>query len=205
MRAARLAAFLLLAAACDRTPEPAPKENKSPVAAPALPKKGPETPATSPAQAPRTDLVWQAPSTFAAETPKSRMRLASYKIPKSAGDAEDGELSVFHFGSKGGGGVEANIKRWVDQFSDVPETAVKRSERTMNGLTQHIVEIESGTFSSGMPGGPKAPKKNFGMIAVVVETPHGLYFFKATGPTATLQASRSDVFAFLDSIKPAPS
>ena len=45
------------------------------------------------------------------------MRAASYTIPPAAGDSEGGECVVYYFGSGQGGGVEANIKRWIGQFT----------------------------------------------------------------------------------------
>ena len=71
---------------------------------------------------------------------------------------------MFHFGAGQGGGIEANVERWVGQFKGVDKQQVKRSDRSANGLVQHVVEIERGTYSSGMPGGPTTPKENFALL-----------------------------------------
>lgn len=151
-------------------------------------------------QSDKAALAWTDPPGLPKQDKKSAMRLATYTLP-GAGEGNDGELSVFHFGAQGGGDVDANIKRWVGQFSGIGDADVKRTERTVHGLTQHLVEIEKGTFSSGMPGGPLTPKDGYGLVAAVVETPVGPYFFKATGPTETVNKVREDVFALLDSVK----
>jgi hypothetical protein len=129
------------------------------------------------------------------------MRKASYKVPKADADPEDGELTVFHFGAGQGGGIEANVERWVGQFKGVDKGQVKRSDRSANGLVQHVVEIESGTFSSGMPGGPTTPKPNFALLGAIVEAPNGSWFFKLTGPKATVKRAQPEFFSLLDSVK----
>src|SRR5580704_16277563 len=42
-------------------------------------------------------------------------RKAQLKVPKAKGDSEDAEFAVY-FLNGGGGGVEANIQRWVRSF-----------------------------------------------------------------------------------------
>ena len=60
-----------------------------------------------------------------------------------------------------------------------------------------------GTFSGGgMPGGPPAgAKPGYAMLAAIVETPSGLFFFKATGPEKTLKAAKPDFEKFLDTLR----
>ena len=77
------------------------------------------------------------------------MRKASYDVPKVSGDAEDGELAVFYFGPGQGGSIDANVDRWVKQFSGVDPGDVKRADREANGLRQHTVEVPHGTFDAG--------------------------------------------------------
>jgi hypothetical protein len=129
------------------------------------------------------------------------MRKASYQVPKADGDAEDGELTVFHFGAGQGGGIEPNIERWVGQFKGVDKSQVKRSSRSANGMVQHVVEIERGTFSSGMPGGPTTPKADYALLGAIVEAPDGSWFFKLTGPVKTVTKAREEFTALLDSVK----
>lgn len=130
------------------------------------------------------------------------MRKATYHPPRASADTEDPELAVFYFGPGQGGGIDANVDRWVKQFSDVKVDAVRREERSANGLRQHTVEIPSGTFSSGMPGGPTQPKKGFALLGGIVEAPSGAYFFKMTGPSASVKAGRDAFYKLLDSVKP---
>ena len=148
-------------------------------------------------------ITWLDPPAFKRVPPSNPMRKASYVVPRAAGDSEDGELTVFYFGPGQGGSIDANVDRWVKQFGEVKPADVKRADREANGLRQHTVELESGTFSSGMPGGSSKPKENFGLIGGIVETPSGAYFFKLTGPSKTVKQAKPDFYKLLDSIKTA--
>ena len=146
-------------------------------------------------------ITWTDPLTWKRVKPKNTMRKASFEVPRADGDPEDAEMTVFYFGPDRGGSTEKNVARWIRQFPDVDEKDVKRSDREANGMKQHVVEIEKGTFQSGMPGGPKKPKKGFGMIAGIVDAPSGKYFFKLTGPSKTVAAERETLLKLLDSVE----
>ncbi len=130
------------------------------------------------------------------------MRKATYLVPRVAGDSEDAELGVFYFGPGQGGGIDANVERWVKQFTDVPPDRVKREDRKANDLLAHLVEIDSGTFNANvMAQGPKKLKKDHALLGAIVEAPSGAYFFKLTGPKATVKAAKKPFLALLDSVK----
>jgi hypothetical protein len=127
------------------------------------------------------------------------MRKASYKVPRLPKDPEDVEVAVFYFGSEAGG-TEANIQRWIGQFSSAKPSDVKRTERTIQGMKQTVVEVE-GVYASGMPGGDTTPKPAFRLLGAVVETPKGNYFFKMTGPKDSVSAVRDAFYGLLDSVR----
>lgn len=128
------------------------------------------------------------------------MRKASYKVPAAAKDRDDGEMAVFYFRGEGGS-TEANIQRWISQFPDAKPADIKRSQRTVGGMSQTIVEVE-GTYASGMPGAAAStPKAGYRLIGAVVETPAGPYFFKLTGPKTTVESARGAFLTMLDSVK----
>ncbi len=160
------------------------------------PKTSPGTGATASTAAPggatggagtakQSSIVWKAPDAWPVVNHPSPMRLATYKIPKADGDAEDGELTV----TQVGGDVQSNIQRWSKQFDGAP--APKTSERTAGDMKVTIVELE-GTFSGmAMPGQAGAsPKPDYAMLAAIVEGPGDPHFFKLTGPKKTVEAAR---------------
>jgi hypothetical protein len=207
-----LFALLALAAAtaCEKkTPEPTATAVQP--ASPFLPVQPSGAPAAPFAPAPAASMqqeplhiTWVDPPAFKRVPPSNPMRKAAFIVPRSEGDNEDGELTVFYFGPGQGGSIDANVDRWVKQFGEVKPSDVKRADREANGLRQHTVELESGTFSSGMGMGGSKPKENFGLVGGIVETPSGAYFFKMTGPSKTVKKAKPDFYKLLDSIKAAP-
>jgi hypothetical protein len=129
------------------------------------------------------------------------MRKATYVVPRASGDKEDGDLGVFYFGPGQGGGLEANVDRWVKQFKGTKPEQVKRADRSVGGLVVHTVEIASGTYDAGSMGGGGKPKENYALLGAIVDAPSGSYFFKLVGPKATAAKAKKPFLALLDSIK----
>lgn len=191
-----------LLAGCDRKTEPAPQLEK-----PALPEaKSPpaSTPpsSASPEVSPQStegEVVWEVPESWK-EMPARMMRKATYQAEGKAGPAE---IGVFYFGQGQGGSVEANIDRWIGQFSGVADGATQRSEEEINGMKRYNVLIEKGTFSGGMPGMPgasTAEQKDWALHASIVKTPQGDYYFKMIGPAATVAEQKQNFQVLLSSI-----
>ena len=145
-------------------------------------------------------IVWKDPPSWKRVEGGSAMRKASYKIKAAAGDPEDAEAAVYYFGRSSGGTTEANIQRWTSQFPDVPADNVKRVERQANGMKQTVIDVHGTYDASSMTIKEASHKPNFRMLAAVVETPAGSYFFKLTGPQKTVESARTAYFAMLDSV-----
>jgi hypothetical protein len=196
--AGALAAFSSPAAK-QKTPEPpAPAAKPAPaqpaVAAPAKPK--PARPAKPPPP-PLIDekVIWADPPEWK-RLPSSGMRYASYEIPAAKGDKVGGELNVFILS----GDVEANIQRWVDEFSKFDLKTLVRSHRTVNDMPQAVVEIPNGHFNGGM--GDTKESDNYGLLGAIIVAPSGAeFFFKLTAPSKTVKAARKPFYALLDSVR----
>lgn len=145
-------------------------------------------------------ITWEDPPSFKRVPPPNPMRKASFVVPRVEGDPADGDISVSYFGPGQGGSIDANVDRWVKQFADVKPSDVRRADREANGLRQHTVELDSGSFA-GMGSADKA-KANYGLIGAIIETPSGTYFFKLTGPSKTVRHAKAEFYKLLDSIKP---
>jgi hypothetical protein len=148
-------------------------------------------------------VTWVDPEGWPRDPKPRPMRNATFIVPRVDGDSEDGELAITYFGPGQGGDIQKNIERWLGQFADRKPEEGRRADRTVNGLVQHTLEIDEGTFSSGMPGGPQQPKKDYALLGAIVIAPSGSYFFKLTGPKATVKAAREKFYQFLDTVKPA--
>jgi len=154
----------------------------------------------SPAAVP--DLKFTAPSGWIAETPSSSMRKAQYRLPRAEGDPEDAEMNVFFFPGEGGS-VQDNIDRWIGQFqkSDGSPATGAVSRREVHGISITIVDVNGIYLSgTGMMTETKA-MPNFRMLAAVAETSAGPWFFKLTGPAATIARWEPSFQSFIDTIQ----
>ena len=159
--------------------------------------------------APAGSLTFTAPAAWKSRPAASSMRVAEFVVPKAPGDAEDGELVVYFFGGMGGGGVEANIDRWVGQMQQPDgspsKTKARRAEQTINGMKVTTVDV-AGTYIAEMrPGAAERHNKpGYRLRAAVVQAPRGPYYIKMTGPAKTIAAADADFARFLASLKAAP-
>ena len=152
------------------------------------------------------------PITFVADTgwegvpTKSSMRLAQFRLPKAAGDAEDGELVLYFFGSLQGGDAQANLDRWIGQIEQPDGRAskdlakVERWDQAELKLT--LVDLTGTYVAETSPGsGERYNKPGFRLIATVAETPGGSVYFKATGPEKTIANWRESIGQMLRSVR----
>lgn len=136
-------------------------------------------------------LAFVTPEGWVAETAASTMRKAQYRVPRSEGDAEDGECVVYYFGPGGGGGVEANVERWCSQFEQPDgresRAVLVRAERQVAGMAVHEVELSGTYVAETAPGsGVRVNKPEFAMRGAIVGSDHGAYYVKLVGPAATV-------------------
>ncbi len=142
------------------------------------------------------------PSGWKEQTPTSSMRKAQYALPSPGGDAE---LAVFNFPGQGGS-VGANIDRWIGQFTQPDGSSSKAKAKTrqkqVSGLQVTILDL-SGTYTGGMMPGMSGGTANSGyrMIAAVVETTEGPWFFKLVGPEKTVAEWLASMDQMLDSLQ----
>ena len=150
------------------------------------------------AEAPATfevgSLTFARPSAWTWVPVTSPMRKAHLKVTGKEKD-QTADITFFHFGPGMGGGVEANAKRWLGQFTAQPD-ASKIEPQEIKG-TKVTVVTTVGTFASGMPGGPTEALPNQALLGVIIENPDGDVFVKMTGPAALINEQRA---AFMDFI-----
>lgn len=207
-----LPVLLLTLAACGGGAEEAPAGDTAAAAPPAseapaadsapvgpLSSRGtaPSGAAAAPGEA--TEIDFTLPAGWQSETPSSNMRLAQASIPGPGGP---GQLTVFYFGPGGGGDAESNIQRWVGQME--PEQGTEPSRQTFeteNGFRVTWVDVAGTLLPSTMGTGPETPQPNSRLLGAVVEGPGGPWFFKATGPKATLDGEREKFLEMLRSVQ----
>jgi hypothetical protein len=140
-------------------------------------------------------VVWKVPATWKVVPNPNAMRLATYHVPAATGAADEAEMSV----SRAGGSTDANIERWIGQFADAGQAS--RGEKEIRGLKVSLVEV-SGTYQGGMSGSAPTSRRGWTLKGAVVEAEDGAYFFKLTGPTASVRAAHRDFDALVQSMSP---
>lgn len=150
-------------------------------------------------------VAFSLPPRWEAQQPKSSMRRAQVSAPGSAGAAE---LIVFFFGPQGAGSADANIERWVGQFTQADGSAISDANKT-SGKTGNFevskVDV-TGRFGGGMgaSGQPGAAKSDQRLIGAIVSTPEGPYYFKFLGPSATVATHAAAFDNVIESLVLAP-
>ena len=124
------------------------------------------------------------------------MRLATFEVPAAEGDKEKSEFVVSSFAG-GGGGVDANISRWVGQFAPEGRDAVVVQGKA--GENEYFIANISGTYmkSAGPAfGGKSTPTPGQRVINVFLNLEgKAVYFLKLTGPDAAVAAQLDAVRA----------
>ena len=136
------------------------------------------------------EITLSVPESWKQGKPTSSLRLAQFAIPAAEGDSEAAELAIFSF-KGGGGGVNANVQRWIDQF--LPEG---REVNLYTGVSKQgkyaLVDIK-GTYKK--PIGPPIqqktePLEGARMLGVVLTTEDaGDYFLKLSGLEKTIDTA----------------
>ena len=148
-------------------------------------------------------LTWKVPGEWK-RLPDRPMRAATYALP-AAGASEAGELAVFYFGPGQGGGVDANVQRWIGQFEQPdgkPSDKVAKISKKKVGANQVTFVDLTGIYTASM--GPMAPKSNkpgYRLLGAIVEGPEGAVFFKVTGPQKAVDAAQKDFDNVIKSVK----
>ena len=150
--------------------------------------------AEDPATFPVGGLTFTRPADWKWVPVNSPMRKAQLAVP-GADASKSADLTFFHFGEGGAGGVEANAQRWLKQFSG-KAGAEKIEPQEIAGVKVTLVSTE-GTFTSGMPGGEAKTLENYALLGAMIENPEGLVFVKMTGPVETVKASREKFIEFI--------
>ena len=149
-------------------------------------------------QAQEGAIQFDIPGNWQQQPPASQMRMAQATIPGAGGP---GDFAVFFFGPGGGGGVEDNIQRWIDQMDPTPGSNPQPETFDANGFRVTWIDVSGTLKPSNMGTGPATEQPNSRLFGAVVEGPGGPWFFKATGPEATLSAERENFLKMLRSVR----
>ena len=135
------------------------------------------------------------------------MRLATFKLPKAEGDADDAELAIFYFKGNAGS-VEQNLKRQEAKFE--PPTGkelkdVTKVDKAKVGTFEATYQDIQGTYLSKFPPfDPNAKitkKTEYRQLYVIFETKDGQYYMTLLGPAKTIEKNKKAFDEWLKNFK----
>jgi hypothetical protein len=131
-----------------------------------------------------------APAGWTEKKPTTNIVLYEFAAPAAEGDETDGRLTI----GATGGGVDANVARWIAQVVQPDgKASADRAEKAkldLKGATAHIVDI-SGTYVDRPRGplGPTVNRENYRLLAAMIDVGDlGQFFVKFYGPRKTIAA-----------------
>ncbi len=137
------------------------------------------------------DLTLKIPASWKQQPPANKLRLAQFLIPPAEGDEHPTELVISSFPG-GGGGIDANLKRWTDQFAaDGRKVKITSGKSPQGNYVAHNV---TGTYlySAGGPfaGGKKELRPDHRSISVILTIENKAnYFIRLTGTEKAVNAA----------------
>lgn len=211
-----LVALLLLAACKNDTPHPNPPPASPAAAEPGSNAHGSGLPPSgaAPPGAPRTldkladgrvalgPFSMLVPADWTEKPSTSGMRAAQFQLPGAPGDAE---VIVYYFGEAGAGSVQANIDRWLSQFKQPdgkPSSEVAKIEKAQYaGRDATLISVSGRYVAAAMPGGQAVDKPDQSLLAAIVESPKGPYYFRLIGSESAVTARAPQFREALSSLR----
>jgi hypothetical protein len=133
-------------------------------------------------------IAWKAPDAWKSVPNPNGMRLATYQLSPNG----DTELVV----SRAGGDVAGNIARWEGQFEGSPKAT--QTQKSVKDMQITEVQIDGAYTNTMDPSG--GAKKDFTMLAAIVQGKGRPYFFKIVGPSGTVKSAKKPFDTMLDGL-----
>ncbi|HEX5217062.1 MAG TPA: hypothetical protein VFV98_16480 [Vicinamibacterales bacterium] len=152
-------------------------------------------------------IKFDSPAGWVSKAPSSSMRVADWTLPKADGDQDDAMVTLYYFGAGGGGGLQANIDRWIGQMTQPdgkPSKAVATTATlaSTSGLKITTVDIPGTYVAEVTPGSAERfNKPGYRMITALIETAGGAHYVKFVGPAKTVARWSQSFETFLKSLR----
>lgn len=132
-------------------------------------------------------LTLTAPDGWKKVQPSVRIIEYEFVVPAAEGDENDGRVTIMG----AGGSVEANIDRWIGQFSQPDGKATrdrtKQETTTVDGQKVYLVDITGVYKDQRGPFAPATLHEDYRMLGAIITTEKsGQYFIKFYGPKKTV-------------------
>ncbi len=144
-----------------------------------------------------------APADWERKEPANRIVEVELAAPAAEGDEQAARITIMG----AGGSIEANIDRWITQFTQ-PDGSSTRDQTKIEKIKVadtevHLVDIK-GTYKD-QAGGPFARqpatmRDGYRMLAAIIVTDYGRYYVKMYGPAKTIAENEKPFRAFIESL-----
>ena len=147
-------------------------------------------------------LKLTAPAEWEKVKPTSNIIEYEFNVPASEGDESPSRVTVMG----AGGSIEANIDRWIGQFSQPDggntKERAKIEKKPLAGQEIHRVDL-SGTYDDSRGPFQKGVKRpDYRMLAAIIKTKDsGNYFVKFYGPAKTVGDQAKSFETMIGSLK----
>ena len=147
-------------------------------------------------------IMMRAPTRWVKKKPRVRIVEYEFALPKSEGDKRDGRLTMMG----AGGSVQANIDRWISQFSQPDVKKTENGEVTkkmkISGQSVYYIDISGTYLERRGPFAPATSRKDYRMLGAIIKTEnYGQYFCKCYGPAKTIEAHEDAFLQMLKTLK----
>jgi hypothetical protein len=117
------------------------------------------------------------------------------------------EIIVYHFGQRGAGSVQDNVDRWIGQFKQPGGESSKEAAQVetsrFGGQDATLVRVAGTYAQASSPGaGDAIDQPGQALVAAVVASPQGPYYFRLIGDEAAVAAHAESFVAALASLEP---
>lgn len=137
------------------------------------------------------DIKLTVPKAWKQEDPSNQLRITQFKLIAGEEGKETAELAISQFGG-GGGAIDDNIKRWVNQFDPKDRKAKITKGKSVQG--EYFLVDLMGTYIPApfeKKKGPIPGQRMLGVMLMVEDK--GLYFLKLLGPEKTVTQAATDL------------
>lgn len=142
-----------------------------------------------------------APEGWVSKQPRTKIVEHEFAVPAVKGDELDGRVTVMG----AAGSIDANIERWHKQFTQPDGSNTKDKAKTekkkIAGQDVIVVDISGTYMDAPGPQAPGVPRKDYRMLAAIVQTKNGNVFIKFYGPQKTVTENAAGFNKMLDSLE----
>jgi hypothetical protein len=143
-----------------------------------------------------------APEKWQKKQPRTRIVEFEFAAPAVMDDKIDGRLTIMG----AAGGVDANIERWIGQFTQPggksTKDVMKSEDLEAGGAKIRLVDLKGTYKDQAGPFAPAELRENYRMLgAIVITEGLGHYFLKFYGPEKTISENEAAFREMLGTLK----